>query len=1759
MFERLAGKLLSRLLSKYFEQHNPANDSTTGANTETSTGSTISSTQLGVWSGYVSLENLVLKQEFVNEFFHNKGLPFELLSCSLQRVEITIPWGQLGAGLGSSDASVVVVIDGVHILLTTNYEFHDDVIEKSRLTRRRTQLSESESFVRQNCNPQDMVDVNDDHDQETNPSNSNNFNKKQQSSSSFAGISGFLKKRLTEGIFNDIIDKFHLHLRNVHIRLEDVNTDVSNPFACGVTLESLHIHSDDETTSNSTKTNISNIISSDDIKPPMESVHKVMQLNCLAVYWNSIKNEPHAPTTSAMFHKLEKNSSSMFGAMHDCIIRRSDNSVSGSNRSYPRLPHACILLPMNATCHTFLAKDSDNLQSGPALKVSMIVETFAVELQDNQFRQILILIPAIQNHKEIQKYRQYRPKVSVMQCPKVWWIYAMKAIKMRLREKETRWSLHRFSERSSLRKEYCGLYERLIIAGIQGKSTMKRILSTPVVTQTRLEPHMTSNSDMKRILSTPNKLLSDLEQSNYNKAEQNEISESTALSHLDEENVIVLNSANENPTTTILKPLDMFELETIQSIEDGTKGDLTVHDIITFRAMVHANLVTKTKVFQTNDPSAFSKGGKFSTFIRKMIIDDTDAEEEYNGLLAFLENSSKKECTQNDEMKRAFVALSLQVLFEKGSVTLLSRIPVVKSNINSHFTQKEGAKPFLELSFSSLCAKYALFGDYDSFKVSISLESCEGSEIFSNGSRNILFAGIKPSLLETNEKNGEYENQVDSRANDKILDFQLESNPGDENRMFDILISGKIEKLEFFLRPTAMWHKHIKSIFLSFPTQANSQEYWENLRMAYINSWNSAKAGFRAKMSLALFQHKAVGFDFHIDAPIISINDDNGTTLLLDLGKLDISTKQLAKFTSKSVQMESFLEDGEIKQTDQSSLFIEPNSSFLEKLGDDDSLKQTPAKDERIPSMTFIPSFYGGSGQKWLRDDISQSTGTVNSFERRGRRRSRGQSIALSEGDLSTAHTHKTSKRAKSSKNLWKSCFYDIFQVRVCETCVYFQVHGSNQLAGPRVSILHDVDMKITLEKSIIPADHTLSRIKAKCVVENLHFSFPTSSFAHFGNILGSWNAMSSQTGNNGKYQYGKITDQGTPNIYKASTQMGDLRYELDSKCSDDLEFLDALDEEDLEDDASAWFDENWVLGLEDNTFAETNCMSEEEISHQRRLFNDLSSRSDRTRLSSRQKLLSPTTYLSAENLARLDESCSEGNITQEISASESALSQISVESFHSAMSLGDHVDLTYALQNDIKTAEEEVKHLKDDIQQIIQNNKEKWSQGRSLSSEERTVQIQLKKELKIELLRAEAELRALRASYHEIMIQLATAKYYNYSNILEGHDINSTISKEEDKRGYQRSASIDLQTNDSSQHTAILARSLLKARSIKGSTKPNFYSQHNLTSRLNRDKFFCSLVIKSITLEITENEEEPNFLQAMTNSESTCAQIFKISLSELNMSLHLREFDSRISFALKAACVSDQISESFGHTNATFFHGKGTESSEKFVRLAVETSKRQNQGENTLRMKVAIGTIESCIEQSTITRIFSITKFVKSNLSRKSTDSPIQKDQSSTEASLFWDRFHSKVMNSRTLIQKSSDENPTRESNFNKVNVSFAIDTCKFDLYDCNDQLITSQIDGLKIRCARTLSPLVIHNRGQIDIRISDLKLIEYCKVRSICQYFFILHKIILFMIHDLTLNYESLYFLSRKKILIQSLLSVSRSTRNRLLRCYMSIVKFS
>ena len=127
MFEAVFARMLKALLGEFVEDIG-------GVDNKTSLHDKI---QLGVWSGYICLEHLVLKDKLLQLL----GLPLQLGYGVIGRLEFRIPWGNLGG------EPVVVTIDRVNILLQPKYEWDPKALDNREQTIKQAKLVAAELFA----------------------------------------------------------------------------------------------------------------------------------------------------------------------------------------------------------------------------------------------------------------------------------------------------------------------------------------------------------------------------------------------------------------------------------------------------------------------------------------------------------------------------------------------------------------------------------------------------------------------------------------------------------------------------------------------------------------------------------------------------------------------------------------------------------------------------------------------------------------------------------------------------------------------------------------------------------------------------------------------------------------------------------------------------------------------------------------------------------------------------------------------------------------------------------------------------------------------------------------------------------------------------------------------------------------------------------------------------------------------------------------------------------------------------------------------------------------------------------------------------------------------------------------------------------------------------------------------------------------------------------------------------------------------------
>jgi vacuolar protein sorting-associated protein 13A/C len=207
---------------------------------------------IGIWSGYIVLENLVFKKEILSVL----NVPIALSHGVISRFELRIPWKRLGV------EPVVVIIDGLHVLLEPKYEWDPSARDDREQTLKQAKLTAAELFTSKRLLPAESY----------NP---------------FQSYKDFATKWLMQSVVSKLVDNIQVTVRDVHIRYEDHVSCPSN-FCVGVSFESLQAHSRENLPDESVES-VENAIRAATVTGDT-SFQKLVQMSHLAVYWNPISH-----------------------------------------------------------------------------------------------------------------------------------------------------------------------------------------------------------------------------------------------------------------------------------------------------------------------------------------------------------------------------------------------------------------------------------------------------------------------------------------------------------------------------------------------------------------------------------------------------------------------------------------------------------------------------------------------------------------------------------------------------------------------------------------------------------------------------------------------------------------------------------------------------------------------------------------------------------------------------------------------------------------------------------------------------------------------------------------------------------------------------------------------------------------------------------------------------------------------------------------------------------------------------------------------------------------------------------------------------------------------------------------------------------------------------------------------------------------------------------------------------------------------------
>lgn len=326
-------------------------------------------------------------------------LPINVMHGHLGELTLVIPWSNLRG------APVKVLIEDVYLLASPKEEaaYDEDEEEERRQRVKMEKLDNAELLKERNKEGMSQEE--------------------QQKNQSF-----------TESLVTKIVDNLQVTVKNIHIRYEDSISAPGHPFALGVTLEEFSAVSTDG------QWKPTFIQASNDV------THKLAKLGALAVYWN---------TDTDLF--VDPKSETEPAAEAEQMVTKFKRLVGRAHTTYAG--HQFILKPVNGQAKIEMDKTGD-IQV-PKFKATLLFEEIGLVLDDDQYRDALMMVDLFHYFLRRQEYKALQPKdVTPLEDPRAWFQFAGKSVLDKIHEKNRRWSWDYFRERRDDRIRYIELFKK---------------------------------------------------------------------------------------------------------------------------------------------------------------------------------------------------------------------------------------------------------------------------------------------------------------------------------------------------------------------------------------------------------------------------------------------------------------------------------------------------------------------------------------------------------------------------------------------------------------------------------------------------------------------------------------------------------------------------------------------------------------------------------------------------------------------------------------------------------------------------------------------------------------------------------------------------------------------------------------------------------------------------------------------------------------------------------------------------------------------------------------------------------------------------------------------------------------------------------------------------------------------------------------------------------------------------------------------------
>lgn len=353
---------------------------------------------VGIWSGDVKLKDLELRREALDQMH----LPLNVIEGHIGSLVLSIPWSNLRG------KPVRINIEDLFLLAAPkeDQEYNAEEEEKRAHAVKMEKLDSAELLKERN---------------------SEGMSKEEQQKN----------QTFTAALTTTIIDNVQISVKNVHIRYEDALSDPGHPFAAGLTLQELSAVSTDENWRPTW------------IQSTSGTSHKLATLGSLAIYWDTDAKLLGSGTGEKTAEEQGLDHQTLLNKFRELIVKSDDPAVA---------EHQYILKPVSGRAGVEM--DKSGKTDRPKTKARLLFNELGFVLDDEQYRDALMLVDLFHFFIRHQEYRKLQPAKRPKEDPKAWLLFAGKAVLDRIHDRNKRWSWAYFAERRDDRKRYIELFKK---------------------------------------------------------------------------------------------------------------------------------------------------------------------------------------------------------------------------------------------------------------------------------------------------------------------------------------------------------------------------------------------------------------------------------------------------------------------------------------------------------------------------------------------------------------------------------------------------------------------------------------------------------------------------------------------------------------------------------------------------------------------------------------------------------------------------------------------------------------------------------------------------------------------------------------------------------------------------------------------------------------------------------------------------------------------------------------------------------------------------------------------------------------------------------------------------------------------------------------------------------------------------------------------------------------------------------------------------